>query len=228
MHVAGVQADARTYEHIDPSVVGNSRDVAGLRAVGQGHVLARAESAGHRARRRRGQARGRAAQGARAPRLPLRGGRRLVRAAAATRGGRLRAAVPARELPRDHREARGRPGRDRGDDQGLGRAASATSRTAEGNGPVNALDTRAARGDRRAATRSCADIELVNYKVRILDEHHGTGAVTRVLIDSSDGDETWGTIGVSENIIEASLGGAGRLARVRVPAEAAPTAGAEA
>jgi 2-isopropylmalate synthase len=40
--------------------------------------------------------------------------------------------------------------------------------------------------------------------VRILDENHGTGAVTRVLLDSSDGDRQWGSIGVSENIIEAS------------------------
>jgi 2-isopropylmalate synthase len=49
-----------------------------------------------------------------------------------------------------------------------------------------------------------ADIDLVNYKVRIIDEHKGTAAVTRVLIDASDGHHTWGTIGVSENIIEAS------------------------
>jgi 2-isopropylmalate synthase len=48
------------------------------------------------------------------------------------------------------------------------------------------------------------DIELVNFKVRILNEKSGTAAVTRVLLDSSDGIETWGTIGVSENIIEAS------------------------
>ncbi len=76
-------------------------------------------------------------------------------------------------------------------------------RTAEGNGPVNALDRalRDAIGDLYPRLR---DIELVNYKVRIIDEHKGTGAVTRVLIDASDGDETWGTIGVSENIIEAS------------------------
>ncbi|MEK6536099.1 MAG: alpha-isopropylmalate synthase regulatory domain-containing protein [Actinomycetota bacterium] len=47
-------------------------------------------------------------------------------------------------------------------------------------------------------------IHLVNYKVRILNEHKGTGAVTRVLLDSSDGHDSWGTIGVSENIIEAS------------------------
>ena len=93
-----------------------------LRALGQGlGALSRAEGAGidldaDAAKRAR-----RAAQGARAPRLPLRGRRRLVRAAAAPRGGRLRAAVPARELPGDHREARRRQGRDRGDDQDLGR-----------------------------------------------------------------------------------------------------------
>jgi len=75
--------------------------------------------------------------------------------------------------------------------------------TAEGNGPVNALDAAL----RQAITRiypHLADIELVNYKVRILDEVKGTGAVTRVLLDASDGQSTWGTTGVSENIIEAS------------------------
>jgi 2-isopropylmalate synthase len=48
------------------------------------------------------------------------------------------------------------------------------------------------------------DIELVNFKVRILDETKGTGAVTRVLLDASDGEDVWGSIGVSENVIEAS------------------------
>jgi 2-isopropylmalate synthase len=76
-------------------------------------------------------------------------------------------------------------------------------RTAEGNGPVNALDSalRSAIGERYPHLR---DIQLVNFKVRILDESKGTGAVTRVLLDASDGADTWGTIGVSENIIEAS------------------------
>ena len=76
-------------------------------------------------------------------------------------------------------------------------------RTAEGNGPVNALDAalRDAIGELHPHLR---DIELVNFKVRILDESHGTGAVTRVLIDAADGHEVWGTIGVSENVIEAS------------------------
>ena len=76
-------------------------------------------------------------------------------------------------------------------------------RVAEGNGPVNALD-RALRGAIADRHPHLADIELTNYKVRILDETHGTGAVTRVLLDSSDGEREWGTIGVSENIIEAS------------------------
>ena len=48
------------------------------------------------------------------------------------------------------------------------------------------------------------DIELVNFKVRILDETKGTDAVTRVLLDVSDGEKVWGSIGVSENVIEAS------------------------
>ncbi|MDO8737085.1 MAG: citramalate synthase [Thermoleophilia bacterium] len=78
---------------------------------------------------------------------------------------------------------------------------------AEGNGPVNALDV-ALRKLLPASHPKLVDelsrIHLVNYKVRILNENQGTGAVTRVLLDSSDGHDSWGTIGVSENIIEAS------------------------
>ena len=74
---------------------------------------------------------------------------------------------------------------------------------AEGNGPVNALDKalRSAIGD---LYPELSEIELVNFKVRILDESKGTGAVTRVLIDASDGHDVWGSIGVSENVIGAS------------------------
>ena len=74
---------------------------------------------------------------------------------------------------------------------------------AEGNGPVNALDAAL----RRALDGRCAGLErvhLTDYKVRVLDTEKGTGAVTRVLVDSTDGDRSWTTIGVSENIIEAS------------------------
>jgi 2-isopropylmalate synthase len=75
--------------------------------------------------------------------------------------------------------------------------------TAEGNGPVNALD-RALRSALSGRVPELTDIELVNFKVRILDESKGTSAVTRVLIDSARHEDIWGTIGVSENLIEAS------------------------
>src|SRR5215203_2570298 len=75
--------------------------------------------------------------------------------------------------------------------------------TAEGNGPVNALDQalRKAIGPHYPELK---EIHLSNYKVRILDEHRATAATTRVLIDSTDGKRMWGAVGVSENIIEAS------------------------
>ncbi len=73
----------------------------------------------------------------------------------------------------------------------------------EGNGPVNALHNAllAAAGDHYP---QIGRISLTDYKVRVLDTAAGTAAVTRVLIDSSDGTRTWTTIGVSENIVEAS------------------------
>ena len=75
---------------------------------------------------------------------------------------------------------------------------------AEGDGPVNALDAAL----RKALVRfypQLADVTLVDYKVRIIDSTHGTAAKTRVFIETSDGDvATWGTVGVSYDIIEAS------------------------
>jgi 2-isopropylmalate synthase len=76
-------------------------------------------------------------------------------------------------------------------------------RTAEGNGPVHALD-RALRDAIGELHPELADIQLQNFKVRLIDEHSGTASITRVLIDASDGDDVWGSIGVSENVIEAS------------------------
>jgi 2-isopropylmalate synthase len=75
--------------------------------------------------------------------------------------------------------------------------------TAEGNGPVNALDgaLRQAIGRHFPALDA---VRLTDYRVRVLDTGRGTGAVTRVLVDTTDGEATWTTIGVSENIIEAS------------------------
>ncbi len=75
--------------------------------------------------------------------------------------------------------------------------------TKEGNGPVNALDA-ALRSAIEPFFEDLKHLHLTDYKVRVLDSSHGTGASTRVLIDTTDGDKTWSTIGVSENIIEAS------------------------
>jgi 2-isopropylmalate synthase len=75
--------------------------------------------------------------------------------------------------------------------------------TAEGNGPVNALDA-ALRKAIGSKFPELAHLHLTDYKVRVLDTAKGTGAVTRVLIDTTDGERAWSTIGVSENIIEAS------------------------
>jgi 2-isopropylmalate synthase len=75
--------------------------------------------------------------------------------------------------------------------------------TGEGNGPVNALDAAL----RKALDDSFPQLErlhLTDFKVRVLETRQGTGAVTRVLIDTTNGEQTWTTIGVSENIIEAS------------------------
>ena len=74
---------------------------------------------------------------------------------------------------------------------------------AMGNGPVNALD----QALRRALTKfypSLKQMELLDYKVRVLSSGEGTGAVVRVLIESGDGKDRWGTVGVSHNVIEAS------------------------
>jgi 2-isopropylmalate synthase len=74
---------------------------------------------------------------------------------------------------------------------------------AEGDGPVNALD----RALRKALARFYPEIEkvfLTDYSVRILDPEEATAAKTRVIIESSDGETHWGTVGVSVNIIEAS------------------------
>ncbi|MEV5612207.1 citramalate synthase [Streptomyces sp. NPDC052225] len=77
--------------------------------------------------------------------------------------------------------------------------------TAEGNGPVNALD-RALRVGLERIYPQLAKLELVDYKVRILEGKHGTSSTTRVLISTSDGTGEWSTVGVAENVIAASWG----------------------
>ena len=75
--------------------------------------------------------------------------------------------------------------------------------TAEGNGPVNALD-RALRAALERIYPQLAEFELVDYKVRILEGRHGTDSTTRVLITTTDGEAEWSTVGVADNVIAAS------------------------
>ena len=73
----------------------------------------------------------------------------------------------------------------------------------KGNGPVNALDA-ALRDALETRYPALGRLRLTDFKVRVLETSKGTGAITRVLLDTTNGDQTWTTIGVSENIIEAS------------------------
>ncbi len=202
MHVAGVLNDARTFEHVDPATVGNDRELLISELAGRGTVQARAEKAGVtlnaeqateavervKALEHKG-FQFEAADGS----FDL-----LIRREAGAyeplfRLESFRVIVEKREDGRVQTEATIK----------IWVEGERYVRTAEGNGPVNALDCalRAAIGETYPHLR---DISLTNFKVRILDERKGTGAVTRVLLDASDGVDTWGTIGVSENVIEAS------------------------
>jgi 2-isopropylmalate synthase len=202
MHVAGVQADARTFEHLDPELVGNSRDVLISELSGRGSIRSRAERAGldldadaakravERVKER--EHRGYHYEAADASfELMLR--RESGQYSSLFRLESFRVITEKRADGHVETEATIK----------IWVEGRRYVRTAEGNGPVNALD-RALRSAITDLHPHLADIELTDYKVRILDSHDGTGAVTRVLLDSSDGHDSWGSIGVSENIIEAS------------------------
>ncbi len=202
MHVAGVSADPATFEHTDPAAVGNRRELLISELSGKGTVQARADAAGIS--------------------LDSEGAARIVERVKDLehRGYHYEAADGSFELllrketgdyePLFRLEAWRAIVEKRAD----GRVETEATikiwvdgeryvRTAEGNGPVHALD-RALREALVEIHPHLADIDLVNFKVRILDETKGTGAVTRVLLDASDGEQVWGSIGVSENIIESS------------------------
>jgi 2-isopropylmalate synthase len=220
LHVAGVRADASTFEHVDPAVVGNHRELLVSELSGKATVAEKAADVG----------------------LSLddaAAGRAVERVKALEHAGyQFEAADASFELLL-RREAgvheplfRLESWRVIVEQRADGRVETeATVKiwrdgerhvcTAEGNGPVNALDGAL----RQALGAACPDVELTNFKVRILDEAKGTDAVTRVLIDASDGQEMWGSIGVSENVIAASwqalvdmLEFATQGARVRSPA----------
>ena len=197
MHAAGVNADPATFEHVDPAAVGNDRAVLISELSGKGSIMARSDVDEDTAARVAGRVKAlehdgfqfEAADGS----LDL-----LIRKESGDyeplfRLESWRVITEKREDGKVQTEATIKIWID----------GERYVRVAEGNGPVHALDTalRAAICERHPHV---ADIKLVNYKVRILDEWKATGAVTRVLLDASDGVDTWGTIGVHENVIEAS------------------------
>jgi 2-isopropylmalate synthase len=202
MHAAGVATDASTFEHLDPAVVGNERDILASELSGKATIRSAAERAGLELDD--------AAAGGAVEQLKQREHRGYhYEAAQASFELLLRREAgvyePLFELQSFRVTTEKREG-SRVETEATIKVIVDGERyveVAEGNGPVNALDKalRAAIGARHP---HLADVELTNYKVRILDESHGTGAVTRVLLDSTDGRREWGTIGVSENIIEAS------------------------
>ena len=197
MHVAGVREDARTFEHVDPAAVGNDRIALISELSGRGTVQERADVDEATASRvvervKELEADGyqfEAADGS----FDLLIRRETGEYEPLFQLESFRVLVEKREDGKVQTEATIKIWAD----------GERYLRTAEGNGPVNALDKalRAALTEIRPHLR---DIALTNFKVRILDENKGTGAITRVLLDASDGVDTWGSIGVSENIIEAS------------------------
>jgi 2-isopropylmalate synthase len=206
LHAAGVRADAATFEHVDPELVGNHRDVLVSELSGRATVVEKAaevgveldEDAVARTVERVKQLEHRgfqfeAADGS----FELLMRREAGEYEPLLRLESWRVIVEQRADGQVETEATIKIWAPPGLDER--RYVS----TAEGNGPVNALDNalRAAIGELHPHLH---DIELVNFKVRILDEAKGTGAVTRVLIDAADGEQMWGSIGVSENVIAAS------------------------
>ncbi len=197
MHVAAVNRDASTFEHVDPAEVGADRRVLISELAGKGSVRARADVDDATAARiiervkelehegyQLEAADGsfdlliRKEAGEYEPLFTLEAWRVIVEKRA---DGRVETEATIKIYVDGERFVK----------------------TAEGNGPVHALD-RALRDAIGETYPHLRDISLVNFKVRILDENRGSGAVTRVLLDASDGTDTWGSIGVSQNIIEAS------------------------
>jgi 2-isopropylmalate synthase len=226
MHQQGMNADARSYEHIDPIVVGNDRRVLVSELSGRGTILAKARELGLDV-----------------DEDPERVAAILARVKELEHQGyHFETADGSFELLIERETGVYEPlftlesFRVITEKRADGRVETEATvkvfhngerivATHEGNGPVNALD-RALRQALEPRIPELREITLVNFKVRILDETKGTGAVTRVLLDSSDGTDRWGAIGVSENVIEASWGalvdslehGLRRVARSRAAA----------
>jgi 2-isopropylmalate synthase len=205
MHVSAVQKHPETYEHIDPEAVGNHRRVLVSELAGKSNVLWKAREYGidldhdtPDSRRILDRLKALEDQG-----FQFEGAEASFELLMERALGRHRPyfELDAYRVIVEEQTAAGEP------------VAEATVRVrvkgilehtaAAGNGPVNALD-HALRKALEEFYPNLRELKLLDYKVRILDESKGTAAKTRVLITSGDGRDTWGTVGVADNIIEAS------------------------
>ncbi|HEY2994791.1 MAG TPA: citramalate synthase, partial [Methylomirabilota bacterium] len=205
MHVSAVLKHPETYEHIAPESVGNHRRVLVSELAGKSNILFKAREYGIDLDRETPDSR-----------------RILDRLKALEdEGFQFEGAEASFELLMERALGRHRPFFELDayrvivEEQSASEepVAEATVRVkvkgilehtaAAGNGPVNALD-HALRKALEEFYPNLREMKLLDYKVRILDESKGTAAKTRVLITSGDGRETWGTVGVADNIIEAS------------------------
>ncbi len=204
IHVSAVVKHPGTYEHMDPALVGNRRRVLVSELSGQSNVLWKAQKWGIDLNKNTPETR-----------EILKNLKELEH-----QGFEFEGAEASFELLMEKATGQHKPGFDlegwrivvekRGDAPPVSEATIklhvggvGEHTAAEGNGPVNALDN-ALRKALDEFYPALKDMSLRDYKVRILQETHGTSAKTRVLITSGDGKDTWGTVGVSHNIIEAS------------------------
>lgn len=202
IHVAAMRRNVASYQHIEPTLVGNEMRVVVSELSGRGNLLSKAEEYG----------------------LDVNGrevGDVLTEIKALeAQGFSFEAAEASVAMMMKRQQTGYTPPFELVDftvnvehRKGRGIFAEATVKVrvdgevqhtaAEGNGPVNALDS-ALRKALIAHYPQLAHFQLADYKVRILDGNNGTAAVTRVLIDTQNGTKRWSTVGASANIIEAS------------------------
>jgi 2-isopropylmalate synthase len=226
VHVAAVQRNAQTYEHIDPALVGNRQRVLVSDLSGRANILYKAKQFGVDLESLDGHVRhlveevkelehgGFQFEGAEAS-LELRMQRvlgavprffDLIQFRVVDEKGYMRRLLDADgavQIKGDDGAISHDPATAWAAVMLAGPDGSVEHTAAEGNGPVNALD----KALRRALVRFYPRVEemrLLDYKVRVLDGGHGSAALVRVLIESGDESDRWGTVGVSPNVIEAS------------------------
>lgn len=203
VHVSAVMVDPAMYEHIPPEAVGNGRRVVVSDLSGRATVLRKAEEIGLRLDRSRPEV-----QSVLEELKQLEHQGYQFEGAEASFELLLRRKVlgyePGFEIKAFHVAV------DQGEAECTARAIVRISvhgqeagASAEGNGPVHALD-RALRAALERFHPELARVRLVDYKVRVLNAEAATGARVRVLITSTDGHRRWGTVGVSENVVLAS------------------------